>query len=209
MDGVVATGLTLTRRKMFFWATCRTFPSLHSTPSFGSIIGKQSHKLVKEVVLTSYSNVDRLIAIWQILHDDQWFVDEDVRNKEQGNFFLEFAHPGRATDNLRPFHNSDGKYFTSNDVREVTKLGYTYKGLERWLHKGSDGSYDKTAHLAQLRESLLLDYGSSWNAAQKAFISDDPGQNTGVGLMSFKDYEADPVDLIGVDDYVVDIVYEK
>ncbi|KAG8667848.1 hypothetical protein FPOAC2_13050 [Fusarium poae] len=176
------------------------------------LLGHMSHvplAAFDPVFWLHHCNVDRLIAIWQILHDDQWFVDEDVRNKEQGNFFLEFAHPGRATDNLRPFHNSDGKYFTSNDVREVTKLGYTYKGLERWLHKGSDGSYDKTAHLAQLRESLLLDYGSSWNAAQKAFISDDPGQNTGVGLMSFKDYEADPVDLIGVDDYVVDIVYEK
>ncbi|RFN51310.1 di-copper centre-containing protein [Fusarium flagelliforme] len=177
-----------------------------------ALLGHMSHvplAAFDPIFWLHHCNVDRLIAIWQTLHDDQWFVDDDVRNKEQGNFFLEFAHPGKATDKLRPFHDGDGKYFTSNDVREVTKLGYTYKGLERWLHKGPDGSYNKAAHLAELRESLLLDYGSSWKAAQAAFISDDPGQNTGIGLMSFKDYSADPVDLIGVDDYVVDIVYDK
>ncbi|KAJ4258014.1 hypothetical protein NW762_008151 [Fusarium torreyae] len=177
-----------------------------------ALLGHMSHvplAAFDPIFWLHHCNVDRLIAIWQILHDDQWFADGDVRNKDQGNFFLEFAHPDKGTDALRPFHDRDGKYYNSNDVREVTKLGYTYKGLEKWLHKTSDGSYNKEEHLAELRETLLGDYGSSWKAAQAARLSDDPDQTTGIGLMSFEDYGKAPMDLIGVDDYVVDIVYEK
>lgn len=144
-----------------------------------------------------------------MLHDDSWFVADDIRNKDQGNFFLEFGHDDKPTDELRPFRDGNGAYYTSEAVREVTTLGYTYKGLERWLYTGPDGTYNKQQHLSELHESLLRAYNSSWKAAQASNLSDDPGQNTGVGLMSIDDYAQGPVDLIGVDDYVVDIVYEK
>ncbi|KAI8159640.1 hypothetical protein K4K49_007538 [Colletotrichum sp. SAR 10_70] len=156
-------------------------------------------------------NVDRLFAIWQVLHDDTWFVDNDVRNKDEGNFFLEANHDDRSTDFLRPFHNENGDYFTSDSVRHVTALGYTYGGLEKWLYLKQDGTYDDKKHLSELRRKLLSDYGASWKAAQASHFTDDPGEANGLSLAHFTE-KVDafrPVDRIGIDDYVVDVVYEK
>ena len=59
------------------------------------------------------SNVDRLFAIWQVLHKDSWFAPG--------------ASP-RHTDPLTPFHHKvDGNkvdYFNSNSTRDLTLLGY-------------------------------------------------------------------------------------
>ncbi|KAF5005500.1 hypothetical protein FDECE_8078 [Fusarium decemcellulare] len=177
-----------------------------------ALLGHMSHVPVAAfdpIFWLHHCNVDRLIAIWQVLHEDSWFVDNDVRNKEQGNFFLEIGHDDKPSDMLRPFRDGNGNYYTSESAREVTGLGYTYKGLEKWLYKNPDGTYNKQQHLADLHEALLRDYGSSWKAAQASNFSEDPGEDTGVKLMSFKDFGRDPVDLIGLPDYVVDVVYEK
>ncbi|KAF0317000.1 tyrosinase [Colletotrichum asianum] len=157
-----------------------------------------------------HCNVDRLIAIWQVLweKENKWFVAGDVRNKEQGNFFLKFGHDATPADHLRPFRNATGGYHTSESVREVANLGYTYPGLEKWKYLSGD-NYDRDAHIIDLRESLRKDYDSSWSAAQKFKFSDDPGENNGIGLMRLADYDRPAEDIIGFDDYVVDVVYEK
>ncbi|KAI8190604.1 hypothetical protein K4K48_000322 [Colletotrichum sp. SAR 10_66] len=155
------------------------------------------------------NNVDRLIAIWQVLHPDSWFAENDDQNIDGGNFFIEKLHEDKSTDALHPFHDSSGNYYTSDAIREVAALGYTYKDLEKWLYLDAKGKYDNKKHRRELNPKLLKLYGSSWKAAQASHFSDDPGQNTGVGLMSFDEYEKDPVDLIGTDDYVFDVVYEK
>ncbi len=159
------------------------------------------------------SNVDRLIAIWQILHEDSWFNGEDRRDEDEGTFAIQKGHRDRPQDILRPFHkNSQGDYWTSADAREVTALGYTYPGLEKWNYTKPDGSYDKERHIEVTTRRLNLEYNSAWSAAEKAELTADPGQPDDISLMSLNSLQAltkkDPVDLT-VNDYVVNVIYEK
>lgn len=175
----------------------------------------------------NFSNVDRLIAIWQTLHDDSWFdLDnedprtKDPRNKDGGTFAIPAGHVDRPTDILRPFHkvpksdeDPNDAYWTSKDCQHVTALGYTYAGLEKWKFLQDDGaSYNKAAHIEALTKSLNFDYNSAWTAAEKSALTKDPGEANGVGLMSLPALQAatkqEIMDL-EVYDYVVNVVYEK
>ena len=106
------------------------------------------------------SNVDRLIATWQILHQnrgDDWFNGEDPRDEDQGTFAIKKRHHDDPEDPLRPFHNGDGKHWNSTGAREVTALGYTYPGLEKWKYTKPDGSYDTARHTSELKRTLNTD----------------------------------------------------
>ncbi|KAH6990001.1 common central domain of tyrosinase-domain-containing protein [Ilyonectria destructans] len=160
-----------------------------------------------------HCNIDRLFAIWQVLHDDSWFTGNDIRDKDLGNFYIPPGTADKPTDALRPFHKtSDGQYYTSDDIREVTPLGYTYPGLEKWEYTAADGSYDKARHIEELTKTLNYNYNASWAAAEKSELTADPGQMDGVGLMSLgalvEAVDQEPKDLL-IDDYVVNVVYEK
>ncbi|CAI6340671.1 unnamed protein product [Periconia digitata] len=77
-----------------------------------------------------HANVDRQIAIWQAIYPDT-FV-EPVRAIRQSTFTLDAfaADPVGATTPLHPFHkNSQGDFWTSDDVRQISTLGYTYPEL--------------------------------------------------------------------------------
>lgn len=97
-------------------------------------------------------------------------------------------------------------------MREVTSLGYTYPGLEKWNYVTADGSYDRARHISVLVNSLNRDYNSAWAAAEKAELTADPGQGDGLKLASMASLTAaakqDPIDL-EIDDYVVNVIYEK
>ena len=130
-----------------------------------------------------------------------------------GTFAIKTFHHDKPTDELRPFHKDrDGNYWTSKDAREVTALGYTYAGLEKWKYTKSDGSYDESTHLSEIKRKLNLDYNSAWAAAQKGRVSGDPNTSTGLKLQSLSSLltaaHKDPVD-IHIDDYVVNVIYEK
>ena len=186
---------------------------LHLIQFSGFIIGKNYCTILFRFHPDSSSNVDRLIATWQILHDDTWFDGTDPRDKDLGTFAIAKDHPDKPSDELRPFHKDQtGKYWTSTDAREVTASGYTYPGLEKWKYTKPDGSYDKVAHLSELKRTLNTSYNSAWNAAQKARLTADPGTGDGLKLQSLSSLVAktheDPVD-IHSDDYVVNVVYEK
>lgn len=77
-----------------------------------------------------HANVDRYLAMWQAVYPDT-FVDS-VRATRQSTFTLDaFAEdPVGADTPLHPFHrNTAGDFWTSNLVRDITKLGYTYPEL--------------------------------------------------------------------------------
>ena len=157
--------------------------------------------------------MDRLIAIWQILHEESWFDGSDIRDEDQGTFAIDRLHHDKPQDPLRPFHkNASGDYWTSADAREVTSLGYTYPELEKWNHTTADGSYDRARHISVLVNRLNHDYNSAWAAAEKAELTADPGQGDGMKLASMATLitvaKQDPIDL-EIDDYVVNVIYEK
>ena len=187
--------------------------SLPSTPSFGYIIGKEVDSMPIFADPNCFSNVDRLIALWQILHDDSWFDGTDPRDEDLGTFAIPKGYPDRPQDILRPFHkNSQGDYWTSADVREVTTLGYTYPSLEKWKYTKSNGTYDKERHVDEIKRRLNMAYNSAWSAAEKAELSADPGQPDGLSLMSLNRLQEvtkrEPIDLT-INDYVVNVIYEK
>ncbi|KAK6215478.1 tyrosinase [Colletotrichum tabaci] len=70
-----------------------------------------------------HCNIDRLFAIWQVLHENSWF--KDIRGPP-------------ATDSLTPFHHTQADYFDSNRARTWLNLGYQYDVLQRDDHETDD-----------------------------------------------------------------------
>jgi tyrosinase len=75
-----------------------------------------------------HCNIDRWAAIWQTLpgHDDPskpWWVPKGDQPKPE--------------DELKPFKKDEHHYYTSNDVRDWTKLGYSYPELQNGKTVGS------------------------------------------------------------------------
>ncbi|CAG7556435.1 unnamed protein product [Fusarium equiseti] len=141
-----------------------------------------------------YCNIDRLFAMWQMLHDDQWFSDTDIRTKDEGNFWIRAGHPFKSTDELRPFRDENGEYHTSNAVWEVTRSGYTYPGLEKWLYLKPDGTYNKEGHLDVLRRTLSDNYNASWEAVQASHFSQVIQGQNGLPVLSFGEYKENAMD---------------
>ena len=148
-----------------------------------------------------------------MLHEDSWFDGSDDRDLDRGTFAIDSLHPDKPQDPLRPFHkNGSGDYWTSADAREVTALGYTYPGLEKWDYVNADGSYDRARHIDALISRLNCDYNCAWAAAQKSQLTACPGQDDGLKLASLASLIAagkqGATDL-EIDDYVVNVIYEK
>lgn len=72
--------------------------------------------------------MDRLWAYWQALQPDEAIFSDAY----QGNArFL--TRPGTTITNLsplEPFYKGDGQYHTTQSVRDISLLGYSYEGLE-------------------------------------------------------------------------------
>ncbi len=149
---------------------------------------------------------------------DNWFDGSDVRDKDSGNWAIEKGHPDLPSDPLRPFHKADGCYWTSNDARATTPHGYTYAELEKWKHVDSHGNYDAAAHKAALATYVNEKYNAAARAAVKAQLTADPGESEAnssdnkPNLVQLQMTTPDPKpaqDIIGFNDYVVNIVYNR
>ncbi|KAK6521474.1 hypothetical protein TWF506_001687 [Arthrobotrys conoides] len=93
-----------------------------------------------------HCNIDRLFALWQNIWGDgaeHWVkpsYPDHTWDDPSGNWSTE---PGSIVDSktpLAPFRNGSGEtdYFTSDDVKDWSTLGYTYTGLPRqWKPKDS------------------------------------------------------------------------
>ncbi|KAK0515535.1 hypothetical protein JMJ35_001569 [Cladonia borealis] len=93
-----------------------------------------------------HCNIDRLLAIWQILHPDLWF------NQPQED-------EPKSSDELWPFHiNKKGDYWTSDACRDVTKLHYSYADLKKPGEGFKEG--EEVDFLDGLRRSINKQYGS-------------------------------------------------
>lgn len=149
-----------------------------------------------------HCNVDRTIAIWQALHDKAWF--DPARNPLSANV---------AGRNLRPFHRAvNGAYWTSDTVRQLAPLGYTYPTLDKQPYI-KDGVYNVQEHLSAINFEINDKYGSARAAAIKMALTADPGQE-GLPLGSLSHVlaavapeEADRDRT--VNDYAVNVLYEK
>lgn len=162
-----------------------------------------------------HCNVDRMVAIWEVLRSGDagnWFDGSDTRDRDPGNWAIEKNWPDTPSDPLRPFHKEDGTYWTSNDVRETAPLGYTYPELEKWKYVDDQGNYDAAAHKAALHAYLHKVHNVSAKAAFLARQTADPGEEGKPGLLQLQLTTTDPMpeeDILGFDDYVVDVIYNR
>jgi hypothetical protein len=113
------------------------------------------------------SNLDRLYAIWQTLHPEEWFKADTTRIFNQETIGM-----GKIITNktaFRPFHKDEaGTLWTPNDARDWFKLGYTYPELKRW-----DYATDQDQTLA-LHEYINNSYGVTRRQALGIAKSDAP-----------------------------------
>lgn len=108
--------------------TWRTFLYQHLIPSSGSIIGKWNLPDATHSLLKPHSNIDRLLAMWQCLNWTTWFNGVRTQNCTQ------YVEDKKKDSPLLPFHREKTSdpttgYWTSDDARDWTNLGYQYDDL--------------------------------------------------------------------------------
>ena len=95
------------------------------------------------------SNVDRLLAVWQILNPEKWFDPSDPLNGDTP---------------LQPFHVDDSSHtWTSNLCRDTGHLNYTYNDLA-FLPKPDLRGTVEDEYLAKLRKHINSLYGTTRKA---------------------------------------------
>ncbi|KAL2846033.1 hypothetical protein BJX68DRAFT_268890 [Aspergillus pseudodeflectus] len=138
-----------------------------------------------------FCNLDRLYAIWQTLHPEEWFKADTTRIFNQETIGM-----GKIITNktaFRPFHKDEaGTLWTPNDARDWFKLGYTYPELKRWKY-----ATDQDQTLA-LHEYINNNYGVTRRQALGIAKSDAPID----GIIA-------TADGVKTKDYAVSIRYAK
>jgi hypothetical protein len=180
-----------------------------------------------EWILTIYSNIDRLLDMWQANNPDSWFSTPGSRI------------PKWEKTGLRPFRQRNGEYHDSSTVQDTRSLGYAYPELKRWLPEyQTNGRFDPKKLRADLQVQIKAVYNASGAAVRKALFTDtrDESQSVAIttssafaqtdvpkvraqitqapqGLMSMM--AAGPGDLpdlpdvLDMEDYVVNVRYER
>lgn len=70
-----------------------------------------------------HANVDRIFAMWQILHNDSWV---EPMAAVQPTRTISYGDSQNSTTNLTPFFAHDGQFWTSDMVRDHRVFNYTY-----------------------------------------------------------------------------------
>ncbi|KAL6244485.1 hypothetical protein RBB50_008727 [Rhinocladiella similis] len=82
------------------------------------------------VFFLHHANVDRLVAMWQILNPNSYIVPT---MNAFGSYYEEKGFIDSGSTALAPFHSDAGTtMFTTDGVRSIRTFGYGYPGLEDW-----------------------------------------------------------------------------
>jgi tyrosinase len=99
-----------------------------------------------------HSNVDRLLAMWQVINPQSYLVPTI---NTVGSYGEPRGFMATADSNLLPFHSSNGtQFWTSNTIRSTRTFGYTYPELVDW-------NITPEAILSNVRASVNRFYGSA------------------------------------------------
>lgn len=79
------------------------------------------------IFMLHHANLDRLIALWQAIYPDS--IIFNITDSE-GALYGTAAGTVSADTPLKPFHNQDSSFHTSNSVRKISTFGYTYPELQ-------------------------------------------------------------------------------
>jgi tyrosinase len=95
-----------------------------------------------------HCNVDRLFAIWQAINPNTWSINQKT---DSGTFAVTAGTTETSRTPLYPFSkDSNGKLYTSDDVRKTTDLGYTYPEIRPWGKTATQNTKDVTAAIRTL-----------------------------------------------------------
>ncbi|CAG8701000.1 15865_t:CDS:2, partial [Dentiscutata erythropus] len=79
-----------------------------------------------------HCNVDRFLAIWQAINPNAWIVDDAEASFTEGTFTEEPLKKLTGKTNLTPFRRTETDFWTSDEVRNIDQLGYTYPELQEY-----------------------------------------------------------------------------
>ncbi|KAK4674167.1 hypothetical protein QC763_118030 [Podospora pseudopauciseta] len=112
-----------------------------------------------------HANVDRQFALWQGISlldpTKNWFESRNEQLEDDGNWYIRTGDLDTPSTPLAPFHkDAEGNYYTSDDVRDIHKLGYTYPELQPWLDKYKDthGNFDASLYVADIKAMIKAIY---------------------------------------------------
>jgi tyrosinase len=83
--------------------------------------------------------------MWQVVHPDIWMVPESIGST--GNFYLADNQIVDGNTPLSPFWKSPDAFWTTNDARDTTVLGYAYPETQSWIYV-SDAIHQQAVNTA-------------------------------------------------------------
>ena len=156
-----------------------------------------------------------MLAIWQQLNPrettgkvNNWFEPAEVAAQPLIPF---------RSDKTDEQTNTPYRYYTSNDVEETARLGYTYPELPKTL---VDDNVTLEISIPKLNEDINIKYGSTRRAEQKAALTaiaptpltfESAVTNVDLSTKIEAPFSAESgvEDLIGVEDYIALIKFER
>ena len=122
---------------------------------------------------------------------------------------------------LAPFHtDTKGTYYTSNDIRDWVKLGYSYPELQPWLDKyKKDGKFNLDLYLADIKYQLKKLYSpaeleateddTDAGDATTATATAATAATAGVRLISGPGYNSWTKHVSWKKDYIINVTYNR
>ena len=99
------------------------------------------------------------MAIFLALRENDWFDNPDQDLTDPGTWSIPSDSIDTPHTDLAPFHNQDGNYFKSDDVRQTFALGYTYPELQPWDPKNqTNGQFDPVKYKGNINAQLTQLY---------------------------------------------------
>jgi len=77
-----------------------------------------------------HSNVDRLVAMWQVIHHEEAIFT--VTGLSTGQYATVMNTTVGADSPLKPFFDENLNFHTSKTVANITTFGYTYPEMPNW-----------------------------------------------------------------------------
>lgn len=158
--------------------TWKMYPLPPLTQSSSCTTGMSCSKITNGSNLGS--NIDRLLAIYQTLYPDNWFLPSD-------------NPPSSAS--LKPFYHSfpgdlvpATRLFTSDDVYDWTQFGYQYDVLQRQSGESQDHYIDRINAWVK----------SSYGGTAALLLHDSKGLFQNITIKNHT-----------YDDYIIDVIYDR
>lgn len=156
------------------------------------------------LIANIHSNVDRLLAIWQALKWDAWWDTPEPKHAQSN------VPDPTPQDVLKPFHNVDNgdpkkDFWTSEGVRDWTKLLYTYDDLDPAADALlPDGTLNEEQYKKDLEAHLHDIYPSTLDYVERVW-NDDQIDNPSFFGPIHKGHPNKPE----WSDYIVNVVYDR